>query len=85
MKSQGIISQIMTAYRFDKKHSPSWPDHPAAQAGKVNIEAGELMKAADDFKYQKGLEKVKLKAKMKKEAIEVIVKAIRCLESWEEK
>jgi len=88
MKHQSIITQIMTAHRFDKKENPSWPDHPAAQAGKVSIEVGELMQAANDFKYHRGKEKDEQAdqiRKMRKEAIEVAVKAIRFLESWEDK
>ena len=37
-----------------KLHSVRWPDHVAAQAGIVCEEAGELMQASLELKYEKG-------------------------------
>lgn len=70
-----------------KKKFPNWPDHPAAQAGIVSEEAGELMKACLDWKYQRDEnEYVRRKQvqNMRTEAVQTIVTAIRFLENLKE-
>jgi len=69
-------------YRARKKH-PVWPKHIAARAGIVCEEAGELMQAALEGKYEKGKAGITPEAqkeRMKKEAVETAVTAIRFLE-----
>lgn len=52
MNRKQIWHSIELYIRSDKKDNPSWPDHAAAQAGKVVAEAGNLMNAAMNMKYQ---------------------------------
>lgn len=70
--------------RKAKKKFPSWPDHPAAQAGIVCEESGELMQAALEFKYEKGKDGRSIeeqKDQMRMEAIHTAAMAIRFLEN----
>lgn len=70
-----------------KRKFPNWPDHPAAQAGIVCEEAGELMKACLEWKYQRDeSDYVRRKQiqQMKLEAVQTIVTAIRFLENLKE-
>jgi hypothetical protein len=79
MKKTEIWQAIELELRNAKKAFPGWPDHPAAQAGIVVEEAGELMKACLQWKYQRtGPEQIE---EMKKEAIQTAVTAIRFLEN----
>lgn len=48
-----IIADILRDLKRQKKHR-SFPDHIAAQAGVVTIEAGRLAAEADKFKYAYG-------------------------------
>ncbi len=84
MERNRIWEAIELELRSAKKKHPNWPDHPAAQAGIVVEEAGELMKAALEWKYQRSV--VELVASeqinaMRDEAIQTAAMAIRFLEN----
>lgn len=84
MTRQTIWSEIEKEVRKAKKAYPNWPDHPAAQAGIVVEEAGELMKAALEFKYEKGKKGRTADdqiERMREEAIQTAAMAIRFLEN----
>lgn len=84
MKRNEIWPAIELELRNAKKKHPRWPDHPAAQAGIVVEEAGELMQAALQFKYNGSSAELVLEAqkeRMKSEAIQTAVAAIRFLEN----
>lgn len=79
-----IIKQITNELKRAKKKFPSWPDHPAAQAGIVCEEAGELMRECLHWKYERPSDEEKQReiiSNMKKEAIQTAVTAIRFLEN----
>jgi hypothetical protein len=84
MDRSKIWAEVELELRRAKRQFPNWPDHPAAQAGIVNEEAGELMKAALEWKYQRGRspdeQKVQQDA-MIQEAIQTAAMAIRFLEN----
>lgn len=48
-----ILDDVLKELKRARKKHPSWPDHPAAQAGIVVEEAGELMKASLQWKYER--------------------------------
>ena len=82
MNRQSIWAEIELELRAAKKKFPGWPEHAAAQAGIVVEEAGELMQACLQYKYQrKDLTEDEHKARMRKEAIQTAVTAIRFLEN----
>jgi hypothetical protein len=88
MKNQEIWQAIDEEVRRAKKKFPSWPDHPAAQAGIVCEEAGELMQACLKWKYER--EKTELGQEiqiqnMEVEAVQVAASAIRFLENLKPK
>ena len=70
--------------RESKKKNPSWPDHPAGQAGMVCKESGVLMTSCMNYKYDRSKDKV-LQAvqveEMKTNAINTVVAALRFLEN----
>lgn len=83
-----ILSDILKEVRSAKKKFPSWPQHPAAQAGIVCEEAGELMKACLELKYERDNDYVKKiyiadhKANIRMKAIQTASMAIRFLENF---
>lgn len=84
MDRKQIWQEIELELRKAKKKFPNWPDHPAAQAGIVSEESGELMKAALLWKYERGKtddHQMKQKEEMKLEAIQTAAMAIRFLEN----
>jgi hypothetical protein len=84
MDRKQIWQEIELELRKAKKKFPNWPDHPAAQAGIVSEESGELMKAALQWKYERGKtddHQMKQKEEMKQEAIQTAAMAIRFLEN----
>lgn len=79
-----IWQSIELELRSAKKKHPNWPDHIAAQAGIVCEEAGELMKAALEFKYERETNNEDLRVQiesMRKEAVQTAAMAIRFLEN----
>jgi NTP pyrophosphatase (non-canonical NTP hydrolase) len=79
-----ILDDVLKELKRAKRKFPSWPDHPAAQAGIVAEEAGELMKAALQYKYERaesaeGIEKQR--QHMRLEAIQTAAVALRFLEN----
>lgn len=84
MDFKDIYAVISREYSEAKKKHPGWPQHAAAQAGIVVEEAGELMQACLQYKYQRAeLSDEEHKARMRKEAIQTAVTAIRFLENLE--
>ncbi len=84
MNKNEIWHAIELELRKAKKKHPSWPDHPAAQAGIVVEEAGELMQSCLQWKYERAPEEIDQevqKERMKQEAIQTAVTAIRFLEN----
>jgi hypothetical protein len=82
MNRKKIWQAIEIDLRAEKRVSPNYPDHVAAQAGKVNVEAGNLMFNCMEYKYSKGKElKAHRKKEMEKSAIRTAVEAIRFLEN----
>jgi hypothetical protein len=88
MKNQEIWQAIDEEVRRAKKKFPSWPDHPAAQAGIVCEEAGELMQACLQWKYERQPDIMGQRHQMEhmqSEAIQVAASAIRFLENLKPK
>jgi hypothetical protein len=82
MTTPDILDDIFKELARAKKKHPNWPDHPAGQAGIVCEESGELMKACLQKKYQrKELTDNEHRRRMRSEAIQVVVTAIRFLEN----
>lgn len=84
MDRKQIWQEIELELRKAKKKHPNWPDHPAAQAGIVSEEAGELMKAALQWKYERDENEYIQKKQilhMQEEAIQTAAMAIRFLEN----
>ena len=83
MKRNLIWQEIESVLKADKRINPNFPDHVAAQAGKVTAEAGRLMEASLGYKYHHGNDAVsayQLK-KMRKSAVSTAAMAIRFLEN----
>lgn len=83
MKHNQIWQEIEIELRADKRINPNYPDHVAAQAGKVSAQAGRLMESALSYKYHHGKKAVtdyQVK-KMRKAAIRTAASAIRFLEN----
>jgi NTP pyrophosphatase (non-canonical NTP hydrolase) len=84
MHKHQIYNAIEAELKRAKKKFPNWPDHVAAQAGIVCEEAGELMQAGLEYKYEKGKkgrtndEQIE---RMRIEAIHTATMAIRFLEN----
>lgn len=84
MTKQEIWKAVEEEMRKAKKKHPSWPDHIVAQSAVVAEEAGELVRAALQHKYERpsdSLGQQKQREEMRTEAIQVIVTAIRFLEN----
>lgn len=84
MTNQEIYKAIELELRRARKKHPNWPVHPAGQAGVVVEEAGELMRACLQWKYEKKTlhtERAEQFVAMRDEAIQVAVTAIRFLQN----
>lgn len=82
MNKKEIWESIELEMRSAKKKHPNWPYHPAAQCGIIVEEIGELMQACLDKKFEFGkLSKEAHMQRIKEEAIQVAVTAIRFLEN----
>jgi hypothetical protein len=80
--SAQIFREALHELKHAKKKHPQWPVHIVARAGIVCEEAGELIRAALNLKYEStGENDAQLwKDAMEKEAIQVIATAIRFIE-----
>lgn len=84
MNNREIFEALELEIRESKKKHPNWPDHVCGQAGIVCEEAGELMRAAVNYKYQKSKDacyRKQQQEELKKEALHTAVTAIRFLEN----
>lgn len=84
MKRNDIWQAIELEIRKAKKKHPNFPDHIVARAGIVCEEAGELIRATLNLKYEKGrtreLQRQQLE-EIRMEAIHTAATAIRFLET----
>lgn len=84
MKRNEIWQAIEMEVRKAKKAYPQWPDHIVSRAAIVSKEAGELLQAALESKYEKGKKGRNAEQQieqMRKEAIQTAAMAIRFLEN----
>lgn len=82
MTNKAIFESIELELRKARRKHPNWPDHAAAQAGIVCEEAGELMRACLQWKYERNPnEEQKQLQDIKEEAVQVAVTAIRFLQN----
>lgn len=80
-KKLEIWAAIESEMKSAKKKYPSWPDHPAAQAGIVSKQSGDIMKAAINLKYRRGNSVESNHLELRQSAIKTIVAAFRLLEN----
>jgi NTP pyrophosphatase (non-canonical NTP hydrolase) len=80
LMNSAILDDILKELKRAKKKHPNWPDHIVARAAIVGEEAGELIRASLNYKYEKSNAEDQLK-EMQKEAVQTAATAIRFLES----
>lgn len=83
-RNQQIFQDIERELVNAKRKHPNWPDHPAAQAGVVSEESGELMQACMQYKYERSSDPEKAEKQrqaMYDEAVQVAASAIRFLQN----
>lgn len=85
MNKKEIWKEIELYIRTDKKNNPYWPDHAAAQAGKVTGECGKLIDAAMNMKYENKEMQPVYRNLMEYYAIRTAALSIRLLENLKEK
>lgn len=81
---EGILDEILKELKRAKKKHPQWPDHIVARAAIVGEEAGELIRASLNYKYEKaetGPDQELQIEEMRKEAIQTAAICIRFIES----
>jgi NTP pyrophosphatase (non-canonical NTP hydrolase) len=82
MASTAILDDILKELKRAKKKHPNWPDHIVARAAIVGEEAGELIRAALNYKYDHiGCSSDESMDQMKKEAVQTAAMCIRFLET----
>lgn len=84
MKRPSIVDEILIEFNRVKKNNPSWPDHPAAQAGRVTNKAGVLMHKALKWKYERKKSSDGQNEQtegMRRAAIHTVIEALRFLEN----
>ena len=81
MRRKDIWAQVELQLRNSRKDNPQWPDHLVAQASRVSIKCGDLVKTASYNKYGNKAVKDFKHTSVEDEAIGVIVEAIRFLEN----
>lgn len=85
LNKHSIFKLIDDELKRAKRLHRNWPDHVAAQAGIVVEEAGELMRAAINWKYERSgdpaTEEEQRKA-IREEAVHTAATAIRFLENF---
>lgn len=75
-----IIDDILAELKRAKKKHPQWPDHIVARAAIVAEEAGELVRASLEFKYERQIDPETQIEEMRIEAIHTAATCIRFLE-----
>lgn len=82
MKQPSILDEILKELKRAKKKHPHWPDHIVARAAIVSEEAGELVRASLNYKYEgKPENRPACLKEMEKEAIQTAATCIRFLEN----
>jgi len=82
MTTPDILDDIFKELAKAKRLHPKWPVHPAGQAGIVVEEAGELMQACLERKYERSkYSDDEHRRRIRAEAVQVAVTAIRFLEN----
>ena len=77
-----IVDDILRELKRAKKKHPNFPDHIVARAAIVGEEAGELIRAALNYKYEYDSDpESNQKYEMRKEAIQCAATCIRFLEN----
>ncbi|RPE05520.1 hypothetical protein EGT74_24355 [Chitinophaga lutea] len=78
-----IITDILLELRAAKRKQPTWPDHIVARAAMVAEEAGELLRASLQYKYEPllFLDNEGMRAEMRKEAIQTAAMCLRFIEA----
>lgn len=79
-----IIEEIALELKKAKAKHPRWPQHIVSRAAIVGEEAGELLRACIQFKYEDNAPDEQLCA-IRMEAIQTAAMAIRFLENLETK
>jgi len=83
MEKQQIWQLFETEMKLAKKKHPNWPDHLPARAGIVTEEAGELMKACLEKKYEPKKHTAAIHDEhIISEAVQTMVTAFRFLENY---
>jgi NTP pyrophosphatase (non-canonical NTP hydrolase) len=80
MADSAILQDILNELKKAKKKFPNWPDHMVSRAAIVAEEAGELVRAALQFKYERSDRESQI-LELRKEAIQTAAMAIRFLEN----
>lgn len=84
MEYTEIMRLVNAELARTKKKFPNWPDHMVARAAIVGEEAGELIRASLQWKYERGssMDEQRLQHNaMVSEAVQTIVTGIRFLEN----
>lgn len=81
MLDEIILNEILAELKQAKKKHPRWPVHIVARAAIVVEEAGELVRASLNQKYESKEDREAWKKEMEKEAIQTAAMAIRFIES----
>jgi hypothetical protein len=81
MNRNEITPAIELSIRADKKNHPYWPEHAAAQAGRVCEASGRLMAASMQYKYNSDQTDEVYKKLMEEAAVSTIAMAYRFLEN----
>lgn len=75
----GILDDILKELKRAKKIHPNWYDHPAAQAGVVMEEAGHLLQACMQWKYERSESEIVRDEQINKMRLEAIHTAAACI------
>lgn len=84
MPEAAILDDILKELKRAKRKHPQWPDHIVARAAIVAEEAGELVKASLQWKYERENSEVVQdvqKQRLYEEAVQTAAMAIRFLEN----
>ncbi len=81
MKTESIIPDILRACESEKDKHPYWPQHIVASAGIVSKEAGSLLDATLETKYNGNPYSPEQKRIMKRKALQTAAAALLFIEN----